>query len=301
MTGNEKSSRQDAAANRGTVAPSRFERRAERGIIAEFKGRRGETPPGRIYGEESLDASSDDTDRDDEGYSFKSGYESKMATRIGDEESGNPKAESLRRTHEGREGSDGEHSAREAERDKKRVSQAVCSSLPLATHETESVVNAVTSLDLDLFGNQKAIQKVTLGLVVVLVDEHHRSDADNLDQLVYRSDEFQEICDTHGVSMSDLKTIKRVAREQLEEQSISRTTGATRRDPAMPEQTQPDELPQQYWDELSAREWVTIAKDWRFQSYDFKNAIPDGYRETVDLLRRWQPWEDDEQAEEPSN
>jgi hypothetical protein len=138
-------------------------------------------------------------------------------------------------------------------------------------------------------------------VVAVLVDEHHRSDADDLDQLVYRSDKFQEMCDTHGVSMSDLSTIKQVVREQLEEQSIPRTPGISRRDPAMPEPTQPDEFPRQYWDELSAQKWANIADNWESQPYNFKNAIPDDYQETVDLLRRWEPWKDGEQEEEPSN
>lgn len=267
----------------------------------EFRGRGAQTPPGRIYGEESLDASSEETDRDDEGYSFKSGYESQMATRIGDEESGDPEVENLRKTHEGRKRSDGEHAAREAERDKKRVSQAVCSSLPLATHETESVVNAVSNLDLDRFGSQKGIQRVTLGVVAVLVDEHHRSGVEELDKFVFRSNEFQERCETYGVSMSDLNTIKQVVREQLEKQSIPRTPGTSRRDPAMPEPTQPDEFPRQYWDELPAQSWATIAEGWENQPYDFKNAVPDDYRENVDLLRTWEPWEDGEQEEEPSN
>ncbi|WP_226013590.1 hypothetical protein [Halomicrobium salinisoli] len=288
--GNDRQRRTEAP--HGIVPPSRFERGGTKALAHEFAlSDPAISLPGRTPGEDSFDASSNDPDRGDVGYSFSAGYESQAATRIGDEETRDDKAEKLRKYHEGRHQSDGEHSAREAERDKKRVSQAICSTLPLAKHEREAVVNAVSNLDLDRFGNQKAIAKVTLGVVVVLVDEQHRADADDIDQCVSFSDEFRDVRDTHGVSMSDLSTIKRIAREQLEEQSVSTMPATKRRDPALPGPRGPRDLPRQFWDALPATEWVRIAQNWDDQPEAYKDSIPDDYRETIGLLRKWEPWE----------
>lgn len=250
------------------------------------------TEPGRIPGQDSIEASRENNPRDDDGYDF-TGYDSQMATRIGDENDDDPRVERLRELHEGRHQSDGEHSARETERDKERIAQAICSGLPLALREREHVVSAVKTLDLDRFGNQKNITKVTLGLVVVIADEQYRSDADDLDQLVSYSEEFRTLRDKHDISMSDLKTVKRIAREQLEKQPVPATSEVRRRDPALPGPTAPDDLPRHYWEELSAQSWVSIARSWERHPQTYKEAIPDDYRETVDLLRKWEPWEDD--------
>lgn len=256
-------------------------------------------PPGRVPGQDSIEASREENPRDDVGYDY-TGYESQMATRIGDEDSNDPEVERLRQLHEGRHQSDGEHSARETERDKERVAQAICSNLPVNSREREHVVNAVKSLNLDAFGNQKNLTKVTLGMVAVLVDEQYR-EPDELDDLVARSDEYQSIRDTHDISMSDLNTVKQIAREELENQQVSLTSGIRRRDPALPDPTDPDDLPRQYWEELSAESWARIARDWERQPQEYKDAIPDDYRETVDLLRRWEPWEAEEDEEEASD
>lgn len=125
------------------------------------------TPPGRIRGDDSIDASSEDTDRTDDGYRYSAGYDSQMATRIGAENEYNPDIDRLRAMHEGCHQSDGEHSLRESQREKRRISQALCSSLPISDHEGEKVVDAVESLNFDCFGNQKAIPRVTLGVVAV--------------------------------------------------------------------------------------------------------------------------------------
>lgn len=255
------------------------------------------TEPGRVPGQDSIEASQEHNPRDDDGFDF-TGYDSQMATRIGDETDDDPRVERLRELHEGRHQSDGEHSAREAERDKVRIAQAICSGLPLALREREHVVSAIKILDLDRFGNQKNITKVTLGLVVVIADEQYRSDADDLDQLVSYSEEFRTIRDKHDISMSDLKTVKRIAREQLEKQHVPVSSEIRRRDPALPGPTAADDLPRQYWEELSAQAWASIARSWERHPQTYKEAIPDDYRETVDLLRRWEPWEEDNEEEE---
>lgn len=254
------------------------------------------TEPGRVPGQDSIEASQEDDPRDDDGYDF-TGFDSQMATRIGDENDDDAQTERLRELHEGRHQSDGEHSAREAERDKERVSEAVCSALPLNQRESDHIVNAVKSIDLDRFGNQKNITKVTLGMVVVIADEQYRSDADDLDQLVSYSEEFRAIRDKHEISMSDLNTVKRISREQLENHPVPATSEVRRRDPALPGPTTPDNLPRQYWDELSAQSWVIIARGWERRPQEEKDAVPDDHRKTVNLLRKWEPWEEADDGE----
>lgn len=53
------------------------------------------TPPGRTRYDDSINALSDDTGGTEHGFLFSAGYESSMATRIGDEEADDSKAERL--------------------------------------------------------------------------------------------------------------------------------------------------------------------------------------------------------------
>jgi len=256
----------------------------------------GYTEPGRIPGEDSLDASREDNPRDDDGYDY-TGFETPAATRIGDETDDAPEIERLRKYHEGRHQSDGEHSARETERDKERVAQAICSALPLTRQEREHVVAAIKNINLDRFGNQKSITKVALGAVAVLVDEHYREGAEELDQLVRRSEEFREIRDKHEISMSDLSTVKGIVRDILSSDPVPVNSQVRRRDPALPGPTAPDDLPRQYWEELSSESWVSIARTWERKPEGYKDAIPPEYKERIRLLRKWQPWPDDNESE----
>ncbi|WP_157575453.1 hypothetical protein [Haloferax sp. Q22] len=272
------------------------EYRHERSVDPRVRKTRAErgwgTQPGRVPGQDSIEASREEPDRDDDGYDL-TGYDSQMATRIGTEGSDDG-GERLRQLHEGRHQSDGGHSARESERDKKRVTQAICSGLPLASHEREHVVNAVKALNLDKFGNQKSITKVTLGLVVVIVDERHRDGAEKIEQLVSFSDEFRIICDKHDIAMSDLSTIKQIARDELSNRHVPVTSEVLWRDPALPGRTAPSDKPHEYWDRLPSKRWVAVAVNWEQIPQEFKDAIPADHLETVDLLRRWEPWEDEE-------
>lgn len=262
-----------------------------------MRGDRGWDPrPWGAPGEDSIKASQEGCDRDDDGYDL-TGYDSQMATRIGTEGSDDG-GERLRQLHEGRHQSDGGHSAREAKRDKERVAQAICSGLPLASHEREHVVNAVKALNLDKFGNQKSITKVTLGVVVVIVDEHHRDGAEEIEQLVSFSDEFRTICDKHDIAMSDLSTVKQIARDELASRHVPVTSEVLWRDPALPGPTAPSDKPREYWDRLPSKRWVAVAVNWEQIPQEFKDAIPADHRQTVDLLRRWEPWKDEEEEDE---
>jgi len=248
--------------------------------------------PGRTMHDDSIQASKDNVGGSDEGYSFRAGYDSSMATRIGDEENSDRETERLRELHEGRHQSDGQHSVRESRRDKKRIAQAICSALPLASREREMVVTAVEKLNLDRFGNQKAIPKVTLGVVAVVVDEQHRADEGQTEELVRWTDEFRGLCDTHDISMSDRTTIKEIVRSELDAEPISLVSGPRSRDPALPGPTSYEERPDIFWDEFSAERWVSAARRWEDYSQDFRDAVPEEYRNLIDNLQRHAPWKD---------
>jgi len=253
--------------------------------------------PGRVPGEQSFAASRQKDPRSEEGYEF-TGYDSPAATRIGDETADNPKFDRLRQHHEGRHQSDGGYSTRESRSFKKRTAQAICSQLPVTSREKERVVTAVLTTDLDVFGNQKNINRVTLGFVAVLVDERIR-DPDSIDDLVERSSEFQEIREKHDVSMSDFSTVKQSVREVLDKEHLKESREVRNRDPALPDPTAPEELPAEYWEAISADGWAHIAEHWEIKDSELKAAIPDDYRETVELLRHWEPW--NRQDEEDDN
>jgi len=260
------------------------------------RGHRGYLPPDRVPNDDSIAASSPDGDRTDSGHDYI-GYESEAATRIGDEATEqSERVERLREINEGRDRANGNYSVRAHQQDVRRIAEAICSGLPLARPEREKVERIVEQIDFERFGYHKGIQRVTLGVVAVVVDEHLRSKAETHD-LVQWSDAFRETRDGIGVGMSDLETIKEIVREELDEGNVEIPYGRPhrRRDAALPSPTPPSERPDAYWDEQPAGYWARLAEDWSDVPDGLKEAIPAEYRERVDLLRRWAPWKDDEQ------
>ncbi|WP_135823214.1 hypothetical protein [Halostella litorea] len=251
-------------------------------------------PPGRMRNDDSIEASSEEVGGTSHGHEYSAGYESQMATRIGDEEVSDAEIDRLRELHEGRHRSDGEHSVRESQRDKERISQAICSSLSLTSKESEAVITVVQDLDFTQFGHQKGLIRVTLGVVSVLVDEQIRETGPGEDDFISWSDEYREICRKHDISMSDLSTIKEKVREALDEGEVIPEKGTPKRDPALPGPTPRDELPENYWTERRPEYWVSVAKHWNHYSETRKEAIPGKYRKLVIQLRQWKPWQDTE-------
>lgn len=267
---------------------------------------RGGGPPVRppfsgTYLDNSVESSSEGRDRTEEGYSFTAGYDSSMATRIGDETADGSEAARLRKLHEGRHRSDGEHSIRESQRDKKRIPQAICSGLPLASHEKDMVVSTVQELDFSRFGQHKNIAKVTLGVVAVLVDERVR-EPESMDEVVSRSDSFKSLRESHEVSMSDLSTIKSNVREAIDDGDayIRYDDEPLNRDPALPSPTSVGERPDEFWEDKSAEYWTELAKHWG-ETPSEAEEIPQEYRDRIEQLQKWSPWEDGEEEELPDN
>lgn len=256
-------------------------------------------PPGRTRHDDSINASSDDPGGNAHEDAYSAGYDSPMATRIGDEGDGDDDAQRLRELHDGRHHSDGDLSARQSQWDKRRVAEAICSSLPLAQHERDKVLSVVESLDFSKFGQQKGLERVTLGVVAVVVDERHRQRDDVDGEIISFTDEYREMCDSLDVSMSDLATIKGIVREALDEEDATVWRRDPRRDTLLPEPTPMDEYPREYWDERNAEYWVRNAKTWSRLPDEFKEAIPGEYRDLIENLRKWEPWKDEENSADP--
>jgi hypothetical protein len=253
-------------------------------------------PPGRTRHDDSINASSEDPGGDAHEDAYSTGYDSPMATRIGDEDDSDDEAERLRELHDGRHHSDGDLSTRQSQWDKKRVAEAICSSLPLAQHESDKVLSVVESLDFSKFGQQKALERVTLGAVAVVVDERHRQHDDVDGDIISFTDEYREMCDSLDLSMSDLATIKRIVREAVDGGDATVWQREPRRDTHLPEPTPVDEYPDEYWDERHSEYWVRNAKAWSRVHDEFKGAIPAEYRTLIENLRKWEPWADEEDS-----
>lgn len=75
---------------------------------------------------------------------------------------------------EGRHPSDGNQASRLATLDKKRITQAYCSSLELPQHLKADAVRGMLLLDLTAFGNRKRIEGIALLVIELVVDYERR-------------------------------------------------------------------------------------------------------------------------------
>lgn len=110
-----------------------------------------------------------DRERDHLPDAYTTGYDSFGNTRVGTGSAGGDVTK-LVRHNEGRHWSGGKHSAREAVRDKKRITQAFCSVLDVTPHQQREAVVAMGKMNLDRFGRQKRLEKVALVTIKVIVE-----------------------------------------------------------------------------------------------------------------------------------
>lgn len=255
--------------------------------------------PGRTRHTDSIEASSDDLGEDDthDAYAFE--YDSPAATRIGNDDEKDGRTEKLEEYHDERHHAVGDFASRAGEQHKERTAQALCSSLPVTDRERELVVQTVRALDFAEFGQHGSIPKVTLGVVAVIVDEQQR-DLNSLDDAVSCSEAFREECDSLGISMSDMTTIKDSVRDALGGATVVAGPSRPRRDPLLPGPTSPKDRPDEYWDYLSPTNWQGIAEQWNRIPAEFKKAIPSRYQSLVDQLRQWEPWNREDGGQPPT-
>lgn len=168
--------------------------------------------------------------RDHQPDAYQTGYESFGETRVGIG-TANGNLERLIRHNEGRHHSDGNHSAREAARDKKRITQSLCSSLEVTPYQQQQAISAMGSMNLDRFGQQKRIEKVALCTIRVIVDRDREQyflngkdpadldlatvDADQFPTKLEEDSQFDSLCEQHNLPKTDRNTITQLVKREL--------------------------------------------------------------------------------------
>lgn len=119
-------------------------------------------------------------------------FETPAATSIGKASERGELEERLQRINDERnEGADG-HSERMHRDDRNRIMDAICSSLPVSAVERELAKKQFEPLDLDQFGNQKAVEKVALATARYVVDQRRVEHGADYDDLLRESEEYHD-------------------------------------------------------------------------------------------------------------
>lgn len=163
---------------------------------------------------------------------YPTGYDSFGKTRVGIG-TANGDIERLIRLNEGRHQSDGDHSAREAARDKKRITESLCSALDLPPYQQHRAVAAMNQMNLDRFGQQKQIEKVALCTICLIVDRERTrhclggSDPAEVDlskmserdypQRCSQEQPFQDLCSQYDVSDKDHYSVTQLVKRELKQ------------------------------------------------------------------------------------
>lgn len=164
-------------------------------------------------------------ERDHKPDGYTTGYDPSGDTRVGIGSAGGD-ATKLIRHNEGRHRSDGNHSAREAARDKKRITQSFCSTLDVTTYQQRETVTAMGRLNLDRFGHQKRLEKVALATIKVITERdrfHQFRQADDLANLteedlpprMLEDDDYCDLLEQYEVSRKDLYSTSRLVKREL--------------------------------------------------------------------------------------
>jgi len=179
-----------------------------------------ETPEQKPSRQQELDHSPD---------KYTTGYDAFGDTRVGIGSAGGDVTKLIRH-NEGRHRSDGNHSAREAARDKVRVTESFCSTLDLPSHQQRLAVAAMATMNLDRFGRQKRLGKVALATIKVAV-EWDRSrrftyedlsdlEEDDLPTRMLDEPDYREILDQQNVSKADLYSVSQLVKRELKKEKF---------------------------------------------------------------------------------
>jgi hypothetical protein len=180
-------------------------------------------------------------ERDHSPDTYTSGYDAFGDTRVGIGSAGGDVTKLIRH-NEGRHRSDGNHSAREAARDKVRVTESFCSTLNLPSHQQRRAVAAMATMNLDRFGRQKRLGKVALATIKVVV-EWDRSrrfpddalsdlDEDDLPTRMLDDPDYREILDQQDVSKADLYSVSQLVKRELKKEAFFSPDGRAESDAA---------------------------------------------------------------------
>ncbi len=168
---------------------------------------------------------------------YPTGYDALGDTRVGIGSAGGDVTKLIRH-NEGRHRSDGDHSTREAARDKGRVTESFCSTLDLSSYQQRTAVAAMVTMNLDRFGRQKRLGKVALATIKVIVEwdrsqrfpDDSLSDlnADDLPPRMLDNPDYQEILDQQDVSKADLYSVSQLVKRELKKQMFFKPTRRTK-------------------------------------------------------------------------
>lgn len=266
--------------------------------------------PGRRWFHGATEKSSDEFGGPENDYEYRSGPKMTAATGIdpGKEENIDPfekrRYEELHRYNDFRHEADRANDdlpERQHAWDMQRIPEAITSQLPISERQRGKVVEAVHRLDFSKFGQQKGLERVTLGVAAVIVmDEREKllkrgsepTKEPPEDFWLTRTDEFKQIRKAHDITMSDLSTVKDIVREELDGRTYDPSHIGPLRDPHLPKMTVADR-PDEYWEEVHPNYWHSVARLWEQHSEEYEEALPDEYLELVERLRHWEPWEMD--------
>jgi hypothetical protein len=105
------------------------------------------------------------------------------------------------------------------EADKPRFAGALASFLNLTEAQTDEVYSIMSDLNLAAFGNQRSIETVSLGVIVVVVnyDRFYRQQNPEADRIA-ESYEFKTLMKELDINYSDIGTSKRIVKQELKKQ-----------------------------------------------------------------------------------
>lgn len=160
---------------------------------------------------------------------YTTGYDAFGDTRVGIGTSDGDISKLIRH-NEGRHRSDGSHSAREAARDKMRITESFCSTLSLPSHQQRAAIAAMTTMNLDRFGRQKRLTKVALATIKVVIewdrsrrfpdDALSELDADDLPTRMLENSQYREILEQQDVSKTDLYSVSQLVKRELKKEAF---------------------------------------------------------------------------------
>lgn len=117
------------------------------------------------------------------------------------------------------------HSERMHRLDRKRRAEALYSSLPISHTEKEIALRHFEELDLDQFGNQKAVEKVALATVRYVVDQRRLEHDAEFDDLLRSSDRYSEVKDSVLDVDRGFMSLCDSVKAAIEDQSFRADTG----------------------------------------------------------------------------
>ena len=205
-------------------------------------------------------------------------YETASSTFVGVEALDDEFDERLQELNEERDRAADGLSTRQTQLDKKRIAQAFCSHLELTDYQQSGVIDAIETLDLNRFGSQGRIATVALGLIRYVVNKD-RLERDLGATRISEEGRFQDLMDDEDVSMGDLRTVKRVAVEQLS--YLGGGASIPRRDPNLPD-TGPEAGSAEWWDRHFEAHYEDMSEgDWEEVSSEFIESIPERFADQI--------------------